>query len=149
MAGAPLFTATCNNMFVFNEAIDCFSPVLASCLYVLHFFQYQGNRPKDYIAMIVIYTVLSLVKASFTLVALATKGGVSAPTAIAQRVDTVWVALALFAPFFFHPPSATKEIYSEQLLETTEEYRKMRLKTYIVVNPRTHVRRDTRRGPVC
>lgn len=112
-----------------------------AALYVLHFFQFQGKRPRDYVAMVVFYTFVSLVKASFTFVALHTNGEYSAPAGVAKPVDTLWVILALFAPFFFHPPSATKELYSQQLVDKTEEYEKARLKTYICVR-KTHVRRD-------
>jgi hypothetical protein len=117
-------------------------------LYVLHFFQFQGKRPKEYIFMVVVYTLLSLVKASFTVIALVTEGAMSVPSTVGKPVDTLWVILALFAPFFFHPPSATKELYSEQLVEATEAYRKARLKTYIVVKNKTHVRRDIKHDPM-
>ena len=99
-------------------------------IYIFQYYQHDGKRKTSYTIAILLYTAISILKASFTIVALATEGEWSVSATIAKPVDIVWVAAAAFAPFYFHPPSATRELLSVRLAEVCEQYRRSRLRTY-------------------
>jgi hypothetical protein len=76
--------------------------LILPCVYAVHCWQ-SCQRSWTYILAVVLYGAFSAVKASFTIIALATKQHLSANWA--QKIDIVWLLLAIPAPFLMPPPA--------------------------------------------
>ena len=70
-------------------------------LYISHYLQ-QEKPSRVHLIAVVLYCLVSGVKASFTTIALATRHHL--PRTIAQPIDFLWVGLAIPAPFLYPPP---------------------------------------------
>mmetsp|Transcript_19568 Transcript_19568/g.26860 ORF Transcript_19568/g.26860 Transcript_19568/m.26860 type:complete len:827 (+) Transcript_19568:134-2614(+) len=76
--------------------------IILPCVYAVHCWQ-SCQRSWTYVLAVVLYGAFSAVKASLTIIALATKHHLSADWA--QRVDIIWLLLAIPAPFLMPPPA--------------------------------------------
>lgn len=70
-------------------------------IYISHYLQ-QEHPTRVHLAAILFYCAISAAKASFTIIALATRRHL--PPTISQSVDVLWVGLAIPAPFLYPPP---------------------------------------------
>jgi uncharacterized membrane protein len=79
-------------------------PLIYSC----HCWQYV-NRSRYYVAGIGIFTIVSIIKVSFTIAALSTNGAHRPPTSIGKIFDTLWVLLAVPPPLLAPTVSLSSE----------------------------------------
>lgn len=70
-------------------------------IYISHYLQ-QEHPSRVHLAAILFYCAISATKASFTIIALATRRHL--PSSIAEPIDVLWVGLAVPAPFLYPPP---------------------------------------------
>tara|TARA_R110002126_G_scaffold164211_3_gene312085 strand:- start:4896 stop:5705 length:810 start_codon:yes stop_codon:yes gene_type:complete len=74
-------------------------------VFVMHCLQ-DPTRTRRYIVATGFFMVISTIKASFTIIALAQFEGIGhVPASIAQPVDVLWTLMALSAPFLMPTPS--------------------------------------------